>query len=33
MAYLEGSTPHAVQAIEDASVLLTILLPPASKQV
>jgi quercetin dioxygenase-like cupin family protein len=33
MAYLEGSTPHAVQAIEDASVLLTILLSPASKQV
>ena len=30
MVYLEGGVPHALQAVEDASVLLTILLKPAS---
>jgi quercetin dioxygenase-like cupin family protein len=33
LAYVEGSAPHAVHAVEDASILLTILLPQIAKDV
>ncbi len=32
LVYLPGSAPHSVRAVKDASLLLTILLPPKSSE-